>query len=45
MVIKGLILKKFSSDGTTTGYMKIKVDDIINKVLSYLKRKETIIEM
>ena len=33
------------SDGTTTGYMKIKVDDIINKVLPYSKHKETIIEM
>ena len=33
------------SDGTTTGYMKIKIDDIINKVLPYTKHKETIIEM
>ncbi len=33
------------SDGTTTGYMKIKTDDIINKVLPYSKHKETIIEM
>ncbi len=33
------------SDGTTTGYMKIKTDDIINKVLPYSKHKEIIIEM
>lgn len=33
------------SDGTTTGYMKIKVDDIINKVLPYSNHKETVIEM
>ena len=33
------------SDGTTTGYMKIKVDDIINKVLPYSKHKLTIIQM
>lgn len=33
------------SDGTTTGYMKIKVDDIMDKVLPYSKHKVTIIEM
>ena len=33
------------SDGTTTGYMKIKVDDIMNKVLPYSNHKVTIIEM
>lgn len=33
------------SDGTTTGYMKIKTEDIINKVLPYSKHKEIIIEM
>ena len=33
------------SDGTTTGYMKIKTNDIINIVLPYSKHKETIIEM
>ena len=33
------------SDETTTGYMKIKVDDIINKVLPYSIHKETVIEM
>jgi len=33
------------SDGTTTGYIKIKMDDIINKVLPYSKHKETIIEV
>ena len=33
------------SDGTTTGYMKIKMDDIIDRVLPYSKHKETIIEM
>ncbi len=33
------------SDGTTTGYMKIKMDDIIDRVLPYSRHKETIIEM
>lgn len=33
------------SDGTTTGYMKIKTNDIINKVLPYTKHKEIIIEI
>ena len=33
------------SDGTTTGYMKIKMADIIDKILPYSKHKETIIEM
>lgn len=33
------------SDGTTTGYLKIKIDDIINKVLPYSKHKITIIEL
>lgn len=33
------------SDGTTTGYMKIKTSDIINKILPYSKHKETIIAM
>ncbi len=33
------------SDGTTTGYMKIKTDDIINKVLPFSKHKETIIKI
>ena len=33
------------SDGTTTGYIKIKIDDILNKVLPYSKHKETIIEV
>lgn len=33
------------SDGTTTGYMKIKTEDIINKVLPYSKHKEKIINM
>ncbi len=33
------------SDGTTTGYMKIKLDDIINKVLPYSEHKAIYIEM
>ena len=33
------------SDGTTTGYMKIKMEDIINKILPYSKHKEIIIHM
>lgn len=33
------------SDGTTTGYMKIKTDDIIHKILPYSKHKEIIINM
>lgn len=33
------------SDGTTTGYMKIQTDDIINKILPYSKHKEIIINM
>lgn len=33
------------SDGTTTGYMKIKTDDIINKLLPYSNHKEIVIKM
>ena len=33
------------SDGTTTGYMKIKTKDIINKILPYSKHKKIIIDM
>lgn len=33
------------SDGTTTGYMKIKTNDIINKILPYSNHKEQIINM
>lgn len=33
------------SDGTTTGYMKIKTADIMNKVLTYAKHKAKIISM
>lgn len=33
------------SDGTTTGYMKIKTDDIVNKVLPHSKHEATIINM
>ena len=33
------------SDGTTTGYMKIKTDDIVNKVLTYSNHTIGIIEM
>ena len=33
------------SDGTTTGYMKIKTEDIINKLLPYSNHKEIVIEM
>ena len=48
MVLDRDILKETyygCSDGTTTGYMKLKVDDIINKILPYSKHKEVIIEM
>ncbi len=31
------------SDGTTTGYMKLKTSDILNKILPYSKRTYTII--
>ena len=33
------------SDGTTTGYMKIKTDDFVNKVLTYSNHTIGIIEM
>ena len=33
------------SDGTTTGYMKLKTSDILNKILPYSKHKEKIINM
>lgn len=33
------------SDGTTTGYMKIKTDDIINKFLRFAERKHSVIEV
>ena len=33
------------SDGTTTGYMKIKTDDIIHKVLRFAKRSYSVIEV
>lgn len=33
------------SDGTTTGYMKVKTEDIINKFLEYTKHIPTIIEV
>lgn len=33
------------SDGTTTGYMKIKTDDILSKFLPYTKHKADIIEV
>ena len=33
------------SDGTTTGYMKIKTNDIVDKVLPFSHHKETILEM
>lgn len=33
------------SDGTTTGYMKIKTDDIIHKVLRFAKRNHSVIEV
>ncbi len=33
------------SDGTTTGYMKIKMDDIINKVLRFAKRSHSVVEV
>ena len=33
------------SDGTTTGYIKIKTNDIIDKILPFSHHKETIIEM
>lgn len=33
------------SDGTTTGYMKIKTDDIIHNVLRFAKRNYSVIEV
>ena len=33
------------SDGTTTGYMKIKTEDIIHKVLRFAKRSHSVIEV
>lgn len=33
------------TDGTTTGYMKVKLDDIINKLLPYTKHTPIIIEI
>lgn len=33
------------SDGTTTGYMKIRTEDIINKLLPYSNHKVIVIEM
>ena len=33
------------SDGTTTGYMKIKTDDVIHKILPYANHQEMVIEM
>lgn len=33
------------SDGTTTGYMKVKTDDIVNKLLPYTKHTKKIIAM
>lgn len=33
------------TDGTTTGYMKIKLDDVLNKILPYSNHKEEVIEM
>ncbi len=47
VIDKDILNEKYygCSDGTTTGYMKIKTDDIINKVLPYSKHKEIIIEM
>ena len=33
------------SDGTTTGYMKVKIEDIINKFLPYTKHSKKIIEI
>lgn len=33
------------SDGTTTGYMKVKTEDILNKILPYSKHKYKIIDI
>ena len=33
------------SDGTTTGYMKIKTDDIYNKILPYAKHTVSVVEV
>lgn len=33
------------SDGTTTGYMKVKTEDILNKVLPYAKHKYRLIRL
>lgn len=33
------------SDGTTTGYMKIRTEDIVRKFLNYAKHKPTVIEV
>ena len=44
---KDVIKEEFygCSDGTTTGYMKLKTEDIINKFLPYTKHSKKIIEM
>ena len=44
---KDVIKEEFygCSDGTTTGYMKVKTEDIINKFLPYTKHSKKIIEM
>ena len=33
------------SDGTTTGYMKVKTEDILSKFLPYTKHTATIVEV
>ena len=33
------------SDGTTTGYMKIRTGDIVRRFLNYAKHKPTVIEV
>lgn len=33
------------SDGTTTGYMKVKTEDILNKILPYSKHKYQVIQI
>lgn len=44
---KDVIKQKYygCSDGTTTGYMKVKTEDIINKFLPYTRHSKKIIEM
>ncbi len=44
---KDVIKEEFygCSDGTTTGYMKVKTDDIINKFLPYTKHSKRLIGM